>query len=136
MEADFFLNPTDSGDLSELRACFVKGRLKDAFRDDYMLVEITPPIIGQKYGLGGRDISQVILATRHKGYTLFPVTEWPAFVYIIRILDENILTTMQFSANQVEMILWGVIHKSPPTRESVGFAVRLVQPWPGSKNSS
>jgi hypothetical protein len=111
---DFVLDPTDSGDPDELRACWIEARLRDASRDDYMLVRIDPPLIGQPYGLGDRDIHRVLLATRHAGRTLFPVTEWPAFVYVIRILDNAILKTKQFSPNQVQMIRWGVLLKERP----------------------
>ena len=94
---DFFLDPTDGGnqrDLgspeAEVRACWVQGRLRNSGRDDFALVLIEPPLIGQPYGLGDRDIDRVLLATRHAGRTLFPVTEWPALVYVIRVLDERV----------------------------------------------
>ena len=111
-EPDFFLDPTEDGNPNELRACWVKGRLRDAYRDDYMLVNIDPPLPGQRFGLGDKDLKQVLLATRHQGHTLFPITEWPVFVYVIRILDESILLSKNFSSNQVEMILWGILHRS------------------------
>jgi hypothetical protein len=108
---DFFLDPTESGDLRELRAVWIADRLRDGIRDDYMLVRIDPPLSGQLYGLGDRDIDLVLLATRHAGKTLFPVTEWPAFVYIIRIVDDSVLKTKAFSADQVQMIRWGILYK-------------------------
>jgi hypothetical protein len=72
------------------------------------------PLSPQPYGLGDRDIERVLLATRHAGRTLFPLTEWPAFVYVIRIVDDTILETRQFSADQVRLILWGVLFKERP----------------------
>jgi hypothetical protein len=113
---DFFLDPTDNGDYRELRACWIEGRMRDSARDDYMLVKIDPPLSGQPHGLGECDISEVLLATRHAGKTLFPVSEWPAFVYVIRIADEGILQTKTFSKDQVEMIRWGVLQKDRPGR--------------------
>jgi hypothetical protein len=118
---DFFLDPTDGGnqrDLgspeAEVRACWVQGRLRNSGRDDFALVLIEPPLIGQPYGLGDRDIDRVLLATRHAGRTLFPVTEWPALVYVIRVLDESILEAKTFSSDQVQVIRWGVLHKDRP----------------------
>jgi len=108
---DFFLDATETGDPRELRACWLEGRLRDSSRDDYMLVRIDPPLIGQPYGLGDRDIERVLLATRHAGRTLFPVTEWPAFVYVLRVLDDTVLKTKMFSANHVQMIRWAILHK-------------------------
>ena len=118
---DFFLDPTDGGDQrdlgspeAQLRACWAQGRLRTSSRDDWMLVRIEPPLIGQPYGLGDRDLERVLLATRHAGTTLFPVTEWPAFVYILRIVDDTILETKTFSPDQVQLIRWGVLHRGRP----------------------
>lgn len=88
------------------------ARLRDPVRDDYMLVEIEPALIGQPFGLGDRDISRLILSTRHQGYTLFPITEWPSHVYVTRILDEAILQTSSFTKEQIELIAWARIYRT------------------------
>ncbi len=108
---DFFLSAGGEvrGDLATPRACWAIGRLRDSIRDDHMWVEVEPPVIGQTYGLGGRDITTLILSARHRGVTLLPVTEWPCHVYIARILDENITHTLRFTREQVEVIGWGMI---------------------------
>lgn len=111
-EPDFFLDGEGEG-LNTIYACWRRKRLRDNVRDDYLLVDIEPPMIGQKYGLGGEDITQLILATRHQGVTLFPVTEWPAHVFVCRILDEGLLEQEVFEAHQIQMIAWAVILPSP-----------------------
>jgi hypothetical protein len=111
-DPDFALCTEGRGDLSYPRACWRRNRLRDNIRDDYLLVDIAPPIIGQSYGLGDKDVRQLILATRHQGVTLFPVNEWPAYVYVYRILDEALLRQATFEAHQVEMIIWGIIFRS------------------------
>lgn len=112
-DPDFFLSAAgENDDLHDPRACWRRQRLRDNVRDDYLLVEIAPPISGQKYGLGDKDIAELILATRHQGVTLFPVTEWPAHVYVFRILDKAFLKQAVFGAHQVEMIAWGMIFRS------------------------
>jgi hypothetical protein len=81
----------------------------DQMRDDHMLIEITPPLAGQSYGLGGKDIERLILSARWQGVSLFPVTEWPSAVYVSRILDETVTKTHAFTQDQVEVIAWGTI---------------------------
>jgi hypothetical protein len=88
------------------------ARLRDPVRDDYMLVEIEPVLIGQRFGLGNRDISRLILSTRVQGYTLFPITKWPSPVYVARILDETILQTFSFVKEQVELIAWATLYRT------------------------
>lgn len=111
---EFFLSAEgENDDLRDPHACWRRQRLRDNVRDDYLLVDTMPPIPGQKYGLGDKDISRLILASRHQGVTLFPVTEWPAHVYVFRILDEALLEQAIFQPDQVEMIAWGIIFPSP-----------------------
>jgi hypothetical protein len=110
---DFFLSCAgEYKPLSEPRACWAKARLRNAARDDYMLIEIKPPLIGQPFGLAGEDITQLIISTRLQGDTLYPITQWPVSVYVSRILDGTILTTRSFKSNQVELIAWGMIFRT------------------------
>jgi hypothetical protein len=112
-EPDFFVSTAgESERLANPRACWGKARLKDRVRDDHMLVEIDPPVIGQYYGLGGKDITNLILSARHEGFSLFPVKKWPCHVYIARILDDAIIKTLTFTRDQVEVIAWGMIFRS------------------------
>jgi hypothetical protein len=111
-ESDFVLCMGGRDDLSRPRFCYRRKQLRENLRDDCLLIDITPSIIGKTYGLGGDDITQLILATRHVGVTLFPVTEWPAHVYVYRILDDTILSQDVFDASQIEMIAWGIIYRS------------------------
>lgn len=101
-----------SGDLASVRSCWVEGRLRDRARDDYMVVKVHPTIIGQQFGLGGTDVETVILSSRLRGSTLFPVTEWPCDVYISRVLDPRIFGGSEFAADQVQLIGWGRIFQS------------------------
>lgn len=110
---DFFLSAAgEYRPLERPRACRAKARLRDLVRDDYMLVEIEPTLLGQTFGLGDRDISRLILSTRYQGSTLFPITEWPSHVYVTRILDETVLQTLSFTKSQVELIAWAVMFRT------------------------
>ena len=121
-DPDFFLPAAGElrpdADLALPRACWTKGRLRGRTRDDYMLIEVDPPVIGQTYGLGGEDITDLIIVTRWKGYTLFPVTEWGCSVYVIRILDETIMETLSFAAEQIKMIAWANIYRTREEAEA------------------
>jgi hypothetical protein len=123
---DFFLSSAGNyNPLSEPRTCWVTARLRDPVRDDYMLVEIQPVLVGQIFGLGDRDISRLILSTRYKGSTLFPITEWPSHVYVTRILDEATLKTLFFTKDQVELIAWAMIFST--LKEAAGHFRKFGQ---------
>jgi hypothetical protein len=110
---DFFLSTAGENEgLTTPRACWQKARLKDPARDDHMLVEIEPPVIGQNYGLGSQDITNLILSSRYEGFSLFPVKEWPCHVYVSRILDATVIRTLAFTRDQIEIIAWGRIFRT------------------------
>jgi len=111
--ADFFLSCAgEYKPLTAPRACWTMARLRNEIRDDYMLIEIKPPLIGQRFGLADKDITQLIISTRFQGDTLYPISQWPVSVYVSRILDETILSRLSFKKNQVELIAWGMIFKT------------------------
>lgn len=95
--------------LSKPRACWFVRRLRDINRDDYMVVKIHPLLIGQPFGLGATDIATLLLSTRHRGFSLYPVNRWPTNVYVARIVDPCVLNAKSFTQEQVELIAWGEI---------------------------
>lgn len=98
--------------------------LRDVYRDDLMLIEVEPPVIGQPYGLGAEDISELVIAARLEGYTLFPVSPWPCPVYVCRMLDETITESLVIARpEQVPLIAWAELY---PTREE---AEADVEKW-------
>jgi hypothetical protein len=110
-EPDFYLITGERSEPNVPTACWALKRLTDSKRDDYMLVTISPEIIGQKFGLGARNIERLILSTRLIGTSLYPIQQWPCQVYVMRIKNEDILTKGRFDAADVEMISWGTLHK-------------------------
>jgi hypothetical protein len=88
MASDFYLTSSEGYDYLARppRRCRAIKRLRGDARDDYLLIRIDPPLNGQIFGLGEHDIDQVIVATRHRGASLFPITQWPVFVHVARLL--------------------------------------------------
>jgi hypothetical protein len=109
-EPDFFLTCAGENEsLAEPRACWRKRHLKDDTRDDYLVVKIRPPVVGQPYGKGADDIHDLVLSTRYEGFSLFSVSTWPCPVYVSRVLDDAILERGVFRRSEIELIAWGTI---------------------------
>jgi hypothetical protein len=106
-EPDFFLISGERTDPTVPTACWNEGWFSDGTGDGYMLVSIAPPIVGQKYGLGGEDIDQLILAPHLVGKSIFPVNERPCFVNVYRIKNGAILNSKLISKDDVELIGFG-----------------------------
>ena len=109
---DFYLASSEGYDMAEPRRCWIIKRLTTGQRDDLLLIRIEPPLIGQKYGLGGKDINQVIVATRHQGASLFPVKVWPVFVHVVRPLIENSQDRESLHDGEFESIAWAELYRS------------------------
>jgi hypothetical protein len=87
-----------------------------------MLVRISPSIAGQKYGLGGLDIECLILSARLAGMTLYPISEWPCHVYVMRIVNQSVLKSLSFGKDDVEMISWATLHKTADDAAQAAFS--------------
>jgi hypothetical protein len=123
---DFYLSSAGEYTLlAEPRACWTRARLRDPVRDDYLLVEIEPVLPGQSFGLGAADIKLLILSTKLQGFTLFPITKWPTYVYVARVLDDAILRTRYFDQRQVELIAWATIF--PNRAEADALAAQFAR---------
>ena len=114
MSPDFYLSSTEGYGLETPRACFRIKRLKGRSYDDYLLVKIDPPIFGQAYGLGAEDIDYVVLAVRYVKTSLFPISEWPLYVHVARLLcDTDIADKTSLEEKDIELIGWGEINQTP-----------------------
>ena len=111
--SDFYLVSSEGYGLEQVRKCYRLKRLGGRRTDDYLLVRIDAPLPGQRYGLGSAMIHQVVLATRHEGESLFPVSEWPLYVHVARPLHE-VRRQRKLAASDLELIGWAEIY---PTEE-------------------
>ena len=82
----FYLASTEGCNLERPRRCLPIKRLRGEDRDDYLLVSLDPPLYVEASDVGGMELDQVIIATRHRGESLFLVTGWPVYVHVARLL--------------------------------------------------
>jgi len=79
---DFYMSANEYDALEKPRKCYAIRRFSGKRRDNYLLIRIDPPIApGEVEGFDS-EISEVIVATRHQGATLFPISEWPVYVHV------------------------------------------------------
>ncbi|TVQ30907.1 MAG: hypothetical protein EA376_11635 [Phycisphaeraceae bacterium] len=107
--ADFYMVSSEGYMMASPHRCEAIRRIKGEDRDDYLLAAIDPPLNGQVFGLGGRNIDQVVIATRHQSESLFPIERWPVYVHVARLLvpyeGQDIIRN-----DEVESIAWAELY--------------------------
>ena len=108
---DFYLASSEGYGLEDPRRCFSVRRLQSDHRDDLLLVRIEPPLLGQPFGLGNRDIDEIIIAPRHVGESLFPIQQWPVYVHVARSLVP-IQGRVVIHDKEMESIAWAELYQT------------------------
>jgi hypothetical protein len=125
---DFYLSAAGEFEpLREPRACRALRRLRGHNRDDYLLIEIAPPLIGQYFELGSKDITLLVLSPKHPGTTLQSISEWPFHVYVSRLKSNQEPEGNSFTAEDIEFIAWASLYPTYPKAEPLkqGVIARL-----------
>jgi hypothetical protein len=121
--ADFYLISTELRSPYEPRACYIKKRVKNSLRDDFALVTIDPPIHREIYNTN-IDLSEIVLASRLDNASLFPVTEWPVYVYIC-LLKKDLADDLVFiEKDDFSIIDWGVVY--PSEQEAANSMIKKI----------
>ena len=109
---DFWMLTTDGAMLEEPRACYKTRRLAGGHSDGYLLCEIVPPFVGQRYGLGARDIHRVVMTGRDPGSSVFAIKKWPADVHVWRLTVDVSDEVFAFAGDEFESMIWAELYDS------------------------
>jgi hypothetical protein len=107
---DFYLTSSEGHIVGEPRRCFILRQVRYGLRGDCILVSISPPINGDRFGLGSMMISEVVLASRFKGDSLVPPNRLPLDVYVLRIVGNDSKGRTIFKNEELINMAWGEIN--------------------------
>lgn len=110
---DWFLGSSEQrGDFARVRACWVEKVLRGPDKREYLLVRVEPPVIGQPFGMGGADIPIIVVAPRHRGATLSPLTGDGTAVQVYLPRRGVDVQTGSFGQDDLELVAWGEVYRS------------------------
>jgi len=98
---------TDPG-LGRERVCRLVTPISAEDRNDYWLAEVDPPFPGRSSGREPHGFSHVIVATKWKGQSLLDTDLKFIPVYVLRILDCEVIATRICGPDQMSLFLWCV----------------------------
>ncbi len=111
MSNEVYLSSLESKTFEPTRKCrFLKKLIFDTGKE-CMLVELDPPVNGQDFGIS-EDIKRVVLSSRHEGDSLFPVKEFPCFVFITTSLVEDITACERITNSDLQILAWGELYRT------------------------
>jgi hypothetical protein len=106
-----YLSSLDSVRFASVRECVLIRQLALDTGKQCALMSINPPVLGQEFNRVS-DIDRVLLVNRHEGATLFPINEFPCFVFICRPLIEGVDARETVTKSEIEIIGWGELYRS------------------------
>jgi hypothetical protein len=113
----------ENRELAEPRECRPLRMVSGPHRDDYMLVEINPPLIREQPHRG--ITSKLVLATVFLGTSLFDEEfEFPGWVYVTDPMSCDVLAPGGFSAEKIRYLGKGSIHLTRTGAEEVADSYR------------
>jgi hypothetical protein len=124
MAPDFYLASTEGYRLEQPRAAFALRRLHGNGRRDFLVIRIAPPLPGDWYGLGDVAIDTLVLATRHEGASMFPISAWPLAVHVALSKVANVEQRARIQETDLVPIAWAELY---PTEEAASEAVHLFE---------
>ncbi len=74
-----------------------------------MLVRVDPALSGAECGVSTESIQELLLASKWRGMTLFPIQHWPMPVYVMLSLKT---LAESFGPDEVRVIAWGTLHQT------------------------
>lgn len=110
---DFCIASSEWRPLYKPRECWIKSRLKCCGRDDFFLIQIEPPVLYNDKVYGTVELDEVIVASRHEGYTVSKINEWPLYVHLIRLRSKLMNPPVnKLSKDDIEKVAWAELYPS------------------------
>jgi hypothetical protein len=120
VEATVYLSSLESTRFEPVRECRLVQTLMFDTGKQAALASIQPSVVGQDFNRA-EDIDSVILAPRHEGATIDPITEFPCFVFIAIPRAGREALHDRISSDDLEVIAWGELYRTRHDAENHSF---------------
>ena len=103
----YYLASADDSGFAQPRSCWPIRILRSEHRTDLVLVRISPPLTFR-----GKLLNELVLASRHVGYSLLTITEWPVYVHVAVLLVPNCDQDQTLRTADLFNLAWAEIYPS------------------------
>lgn len=103
-QAAYYLSSLESARLRDVRECRVLFRTQFSEGKECLVVKLDPAINAQEFGVPQLD--RAVLVARHERESLLPIHRFPCFVFVCRILGED-LSRLRDSVTRMDVAVIG-----------------------------
>jgi hypothetical protein len=119
----YYLSSLESLRLAPVRECRFERSLTFDTGKPAVQASLVPGVIGQDLNRGP-DIDTVVLAARHEGFGIDPVTEVPCFVFVAVARSESDVLESPIRSDDLIIIGWGELYRTRDDAERQLFGGR------------
>lgn len=119
-ETTYYLSSLDSERFEPVRECTIERSLAFDSGKPAVQARLSPAVDGQDFDRAS-DIEQVILAARHEGVSIDPVSEFPCFVFITILRSGYDRLETPLRNDDLEIIGWGELYRTQEEAERHAF---------------
>lgn len=112
----YYLSSLESARFATVRECQFTKMLAFDTGKTAVVARIKPPVVGQDFNLS-HDLQNVVLVARHEGVSIFPVSEFPCFVFIA-IPNNEFELMSPIRSDDLTIIGWGELYRTRPDAEN------------------
>ncbi len=112
MPPPMYLTSAEVKHLCEPRLCTFVAIIPGETRDDWYVVDVSPPLDASELRVGAGAIDVVLLASRHVGHPIFPAREWPVHVYVVHATNPAVFENQFLRADHSAVAAWGVLFRT------------------------
>ena len=108
----YFLTSADYVVLEHPRKCSVVNQFKGKHGREFMTLRIDPPVEGDRLQRTERQITEVVVTTRHVGDSLFAPSKYPVFVHVCLpvIEGEDSGSVAETEMGEFYSAVWGELY--------------------------
>lgn len=107
----YYMSSFDYLSFQDVRKCTFIKRMDFDTGNECVLVKLKPAVSGEPYGVAG-DLEDFVLASRHEGEYLFPISSFPCFVHVLRPLGDDVVEKDVVSAGDFENVAWAELYRT------------------------
>ncbi len=112
-EQTYYLSSLESTIFSKPRECVFLNELEFESGKKAIAAKLSPPIIGQNFGFGGNDIEYVVLTHRHEGEPVYPIKNFPCFVFVCCLESgERTDELKSVRSDDLKILAWGELYRT------------------------